>query len=105
MYKVIVFVPTIDKEKVKEAMFACGGGALGDYTHCCFETDGIGQFKPGIGANLHIGSVDIVERVKETKVEMIVKTENITEVLKAMKNAHPYEKVAYDVFKQAEEYF
>lgn len=101
MYKVIFFVPTAEKEPVKKAMFACGGGALGDYSECCFEVEGQGQFRPNQDANPHIGQKNELTIVQETKVEMVVSPEKITEVLRAMKKAHPYEEVAYDVFKQA----
>ena len=102
MYKVIVFVPREHKEEVKNAMFAAGGGALGKYTHCAFETEGKGQFKPGPGSNPFLGEKDEVTIVQEVRVEMLVVCEKITSVLRAMKKSHPYEEVAYDVFRQAE---
>ena len=37
----------------------------------CFETPGIGQFLPGDGATPHIGAVGKLERVPETKVEVL----------------------------------
>lgn len=101
MYKVIVFVPHESKEVVKEAMFNAGGGRIGNYDHCCFESEGIGQFRPLEGSNPAIGAKGQVEYVKEVKVEMVVSPEFISAVLNAMKESHPYEEVAYDVFKHA----
>lgn len=102
MYKVIFFVPTNEKELVKEAMFAAGGGTLGHYEHCCFETEGVGQFRATQGASPHVGEIGKLCRLQETRVEMMVISEKITDVLKALIGSHPYEEVAYDVFKQAE---
>lgn len=102
MYKVFVFIPTESKEKVKEAMFKAGGGHIGNYDSCCFETEGTGQFRPLEGSDPAIGGHGHVEYVKEVRVEMVVEDEKISAVLSAMKEAHPYEEVAYDVFKHAE---
>jgi hypothetical protein len=99
MYKVIVFVNSEDKEIVKDAMFKAGAGRIGYYEHCCFETEGVGQFRPLEGANPTIGKKNILEKVAEVRVEMVVSDEYITDVLRAMSLAHPYEEPAYDVFK------
>lgn len=102
MYKVIVFIPKESKEVVKEAMFSAGAGHIGNYDSCCFETEGIGQFRPLDGSNPTLGHRGKIEIVEEVKVEVAVRDEKIHDVLKAMKQAHPYEEVAYDVFKHVE---
>lgn len=99
MYKVIVFVNVEDKEIVKQAMFKAGAGRIGNYEHCCFETEGLGQFRPLDGANPTIGKRNNLEKVKEVRIETVVSDEYITNVLCAMLSAHPYEEPAYDVFK------
>lgn len=99
MYKLSVFIPEESKEKVKQAMFNSGAGHIGNYDSCCFETTGIGQFRPLAGSNPHIGSAGKVEFVNEVKVELVVPAGVIKAVIMAMKKAHPYESVAYDVIK------
>ncbi|MCF8060772.1 MAG: NGG1p interacting factor NIF3 [Bacteriovoracaceae bacterium] len=99
MYKVIVFVNIEDKEIVKEAMFAAGAGRIGNYDLCCFETEGLGQFRPLAGSNPTIGRENNIEKVREVRIETVVSDEKITNVLRAMLSAHPYEEPAYDVFK------
>lgn len=101
MYKVVVFIPKEHKEKVKKAMFDAGGGRIGNYEHCSFETEGTGQFRALENANPYIGKKGELEIVKEYKVEMVVADENISNVINAMCAAHPYEEPAYDVFKHA----
>ena len=43
----------------------------GKYSMVCFETSGIGQFLPGEGAVPNIGAVGKLERVPETRVEVL----------------------------------
>ena len=99
MYKLNFYVPKEDKEKVKEALFAVGVGRFDNYEHCSWETLGEGQFKPIGDANPHIGTLEKLERVEEYKVEMICEDYLIKKAVATLKDAHPYEEVAYEVFK------
>jgi hypothetical protein len=99
MYKLNFYVPTQNKEAVKNALFEMGVGKYENYEHCSFETLGSGQFKPIEGADPYIGKVGEVESVEEYKVEMICSEELIYNAIKTLKKAHPYEEVAYEVFK------
>jgi len=102
VYKLNFFVPSKDKERVKEALFDIGVGRYGNYEHCAFETFGVGQFKPIKGANPFIGKINMLEKVDEYKVEMICPRELIHVAIKVLKETHPYEEVAYEVFKMEE---
>lgn len=99
MYKLTVFIPKEALEKVKAALFAAGAGTIGNYEQCCWQVKGEGQFMPMAGSNPHLGSQDKLEKVAEWRVEMVVKTSMIAEVIKALKQAHPYETPAYDVLE------
>ncbi len=99
MLKVSFFVPIDKAEEVKEAMFLAGGGRIGQYDCCCFESSGIGQFRPLKGSNPYIGNQDKIEKVQELKIEMVCEDSLIKEVVKAMKESHPYETPAYDIVK------
>ena len=99
MYKLNFYVPKEDKEKVKKALFAIGVGQFDNYEECSWETLGTGQFKPVGSANPHIGKIDVLERVEEYKVEMICEDHLIKQAVATLKSAHPYEEVAYEVFK------
>ena len=99
MYKLTVFIPEEALEKVKAAPFAAGAGTIGNYEQCCWQVKGEGQFMPMAGSNPHLGSQDKLEKVAEWRVEMVVKTSMIAEVIKALKQAHPYETPAYDVLE------
>jgi dinuclear metal center YbgI/SA1388 family protein len=95
--KLFTFIPKPDAEKVRAAVFAAGGGTIGNYSETSFNTDGTGTFKPGAGANPAIGKIGIRESVEEVKLEVIYPVWLENEIIKAMKMAHPYEEVAYDI--------
>ncbi|WP_447555648.1 NGG1p interacting factor NIF3 [Vreelandella sp. EE22] len=102
MYKLAFFVPVEDAESVKEAIFETGAGRIGDYEACCFQTRGTGQFRPLEGAHPHIGRVGELETVEEYKVELVCEDGVIHAAVAALKLAHPYEEVAYDVWELAD---
>jgi dinuclear metal center YbgI/SA1388 family protein len=99
--KWVVFVPSENADPVREAMFAAGGGHIGDYSHCSWSVPGTGQFLPHDGASPTIGSVGSVERVSEERVEVIAPATLRGHVLAAMRSAHPYEEPAFDIFALA----
>ena len=102
MYKFAFFVPIEAAESVKQAVFEAGAGHIGAYENVCFQTRGTGQFRPTMGANPHIGSVGSLESVEEYKVEMVCDEAHIHGAIAALKLAHPYEEVAYDVWLLAD---
>ena len=99
MYKICVYVPENYVEKVKTALFGAGAGRMGNYNSCCWQTDGIGQFRPLAGSNPTIGSVGKIEQVKETKIELVCADGLVESAIQAMKVAHPYEEPAFDVWE------
>jgi hypothetical protein len=86
---------------VHEALAAAGAGKIGDYSHCSFATAGTGQFRPLPGAHPTIGEVGKLERVAETKLEMVLPRDRRAAVVAALRAAHPYEEPAFDVFEEA----
>ncbi|WP_432218689.1 NGG1p interacting factor NIF3 [Pseudomonas kribbensis] len=99
MYKLAFFVPDSHVEVVKDAVFAAGGGRIGDYDHFAWQVLGTGQFRPLDGSQPFIGETGRVERVEEWKVELVVGDEFIRAVVAALKLSHPYETPAYEVWR------
>ena len=99
VYKLAFFVPDSHVEVVKDAVFAAGGGRIGDYDHCAWQVLGTGQFRPLDGSQPFIGEAGRVERVEEWKVELVVGDELIRGVVGALKASHPYETPAYEVWR------
>lgn len=101
MYKLAFFVPASHVEVVKAAVFAAGGGRIGDYDHCAWQTLGQGQFRPLDGSQPYLGQTGQVEVVEEWKVELVVADELIAQVVAALRQSHPYETPAYEVWRLA----
>ncbi|NMH96404.1 Nif3-like dinuclear metal center hexameric protein [Pseudonocardia acidicola] len=100
--KIVVFVPVGPAiTAVHEALSAAGAGQIGDYSHCSFATAGTGQFLPLEGANPAIGRVGKLERVAETRLEMVLPRHRRAAVVAALRAAHPYEEPAFDVLELA----
>jgi hypothetical protein len=99
VYKLAFFVPASHVEVVKAAVFAAGGGRIGGYDHCAWQTLGQGQFRPLDGSQPFLGQTGQVEVVEEWKVELVVNDDLIAQVVAALKQSHPYETPAYEVWR------
>lgn len=97
LYKLVSYVPVKDSQAVIEAMFAAGAGQVGEYSECSFSTSGYGTFLPGENTNPTLGEIGKREMVEEAKVEVLVRKHQLSTVLAALRSAHPYEEVAYEM--------
>src|SRR5690606_23657655 len=99
MYKLCFFVPESHLESVKGALFEAGAGRIGDYDCCAWQTLGQGQFRPLAGSEPFIGKTGEIERVAEYKVEMVCSEEVVAKAVAALRQAHPYEEPAFEVWR------
>lgn len=95
--KLVVFVPEAHADAVRTALGEAGAGKLGNYAFCSFSVTGVGRFLPLTGAQPAVGTVGELERVVEERIEVLVPRAILGQVVRAMKAAHPYEEVAYDI--------
>src|SRR5690606_10718236 len=93
--------PHSHKESILNVLGEADAGHIGNYSHCSFSTEGEGRFKPLEGTNPYLGSIGQVETANEVKIETIVKEKKLTETIKKVIAAHPYEEVAYDVYEMS----
>lgn len=98
MAKIVVFVPHTHTSRVMEAMARAGAGVIGQYTDCAFVSSGYGSFRGNASTNPFIGKPGQLEHANESRLEMVAPRARVEEVVRAMKAAHPYEEVAYDVY-------
>ena len=96
--KIVVFVPESHADIVRKAVGDAGAGKIGNYSHCSFSSKGEGRFLPLEGAKPTIGSVGNFEAVDEERIEFVCDRSDLEKVIAAMKKAHPYEEVAFDVY-------
>lgn len=97
--KLEVYVPVTHTEELLAALFAAGAGRIGHYAECSFQTNGKGTFLPLEEANPFSGVIGIRENAEEVKVEVVFPVWEKNKILKAMYQAHPYEEVAWQLFR------
>ena len=96
--KLVVFVPREALDPVRDALFAAGAGRIGDYQRCSWYTAGTGTFLGGEGTAPTVGERGREERVAELRLETVFPEESQDEVLVALRDAHPYEEPAFDIY-------
>jgi dinuclear metal center YbgI/SA1388 family protein len=102
--KLITFVPSSHHQQVLSALHQSGAGHIGAYSHCSFNTEGIGTFKASANANPFIGEIEKIAQVSEVKVEVVFPVHLQSAVLKHLLSAHPYEMPAFDIIQLNQSY-
>ena len=97
--KLYTYVPLSDSDKVRQAIHNAGGGHIGNYEECSFNSEGFGTFKGGLTTNPHVGTPGEMHREDEIKIEIIFPAWLEGGIIKALLSSHPYEEVAYDIIK------
>jgi len=92
-------VPREALEATRSAVFAAGAGRIGGYERCSWYAAGTGTFVGGEETSPALGEAGREERVAELRVETVVADELVGDVVAALKQAHPYEEPAYDVYR------
>lgn len=96
--KLAYFVPLAAADEVAQAVFDAGAGKIGKYDECGFALEGRGSFRPLEGANPAEGEIGKRHGLSEIRMEVVVPSDQAGKVIRALKNAHPYEEVAYDLY-------
>ena len=95
--KLVVFVPESAMAEVRDVMFSFAE-SVGNYSSCSFSARGEGTFLPLEGSVPAIGKVGLLEKVKEERLEFLVRRDRIGSAVKALLKAHPYEEPAFDFY-------
>lgn len=101
--KIVTFAPTEDADAIRLALGAAGAGLIGEYSFCSHSVVGKGRFIPSKNAKPHIGAANTSEIVEEERIEVVCDRLKAKQVIEAMKQAHPYEEVAFDVYPLIDE--
>jgi len=97
--KLFTFVPVDHIESVRKAIFDAGAGYIGNYSECSFSIEGVGTFNGNENTDPFVGERGKRHYEKELKLEIIFPSHIQAPVLRALKMAHPYEEVAFDVIE------
>ncbi len=88
-------VPSDHADVVRIALFDAGAGALGKYDCCSFNVEGTGTFRPLEGADPYAGTPGEGHSEAETEITVVLPSDLIGQVEKALLETHPYETPAY----------
>jgi dinuclear metal center YbgI/SA1388 family protein len=97
--KLVFYCPVEQTESVREEIFNAGGGDIGNYSSCSFNSLGIGTFKPKENAKPFVGNINELHLEKEERVEVIYPFYKERKILETLFENHPYEEVAYDLYQ------
>lgn len=97
-YKLVVFVPQNHLDNLSKALFKSGAGIIGEYDSCSFQNEGIGTFKGSEFSNPAVGKKENFEKADEIRLELLVDSWKLNNVIKALKKTHPYEEPAFDIY-------
>lgn len=85
--------------RVLRALWAAGAGQIGAYAECSFQVAGQGTFTPGVDTSPRVGQPSVPETLPERRLEVLLPLHQQAAVLAALRAAHPYEEVAYELVK------
>jgi len=98
VHKLTVFVPLGYEDRVRQALGDLGLGVIGLYSHCSFAARGQGTYRALAGAKPFRGEVASLSRVQESRLEVLAPESLLPAALTRLKEVHPYEEVAYDLY-------
>lgn len=96
--KLVVFIPEAHVDRVAQAVFNAGAGAIGDYRKCSYRLHGQGTFLGTEGTHPTVGRKGRLEHVDEVRLEVVFPHGRLADVTAAVRRAHPYEVPAFDVY-------
>jgi dinuclear metal center YbgI/SA1388 family protein len=97
--KLVTFCPVDHAEKLRSALFEAGAGGIGNYSDCSFNIAGEGTFRGNNLSNPVRGKKLVRHTEKEIRMEMIFESHKQRAILKSLFENHPYEEVAYDIYR------
>jgi dinuclear metal center YbgI/SA1388 family protein len=101
LVKLVVFAPADAADHLRQALADAGAGRIGDYDSASFSSVGTGRFRPLDGAHPAVGSVGSLESVAEERIEVIASRHLGERLVEVVREVHPYEEPAYDVYELA----
>lgn len=96
--KIVFTSPETHSELLRKVIGDMGAGQIGNYSHCSITSKVEGRSLPNDLANPTIGTPGKLEIIIEDKIEVVCSREKLPAVLKALKQHHPYEELALDIY-------
>jgi dinuclear metal center YbgI/SA1388 family protein len=96
-FKIVIFAPSDAVERIRGAMSMAGAGRIGAYSQCSTSAVVEGTFFGSASARPRVGRRGRLERVPESRLEMVCGARALPAALEAARSAHPYETPAIEV--------
>lgn len=96
--KLVTYVPQANLDQVRTALWGAGAGVIGQYGECSFSSPGVGTFRGSEATNPAVGKAGQLEQVNEVRLEVVCDPKKIDRALAALREVHPYEEPAVDIF-------
>ncbi|MEK7638746.1 MAG: hypothetical protein AAB388_01155 [Patescibacteria group bacterium] len=98
-YKLVVHSPLTHSKIIRDALGEVGAGKVGNYDFCSFTYSGTGRFRGNGESKPTIGAPGQLEEVEEESIEIVMEESLLRLVIQKLKEVHPYEEPAYEVYK------
>ncbi len=96
--KLVTFLPVEVAPIVREALARAGAGAIGAYRECAFHVVGEGHFRAPDEGQPAVGTAGESNLVAEARLEMLLPASAQDAVVAALREVHPYEEPAFDLY-------
>lgn len=96
--KLVTFIPNDNAGKLRKALFDAGFGKIGHYDSCSFNVKGTGTFRGNDKSRPFVGEIGKIHSEEETRIEILYEKHKEVELIKVLKENHPYEEVAFDCY-------
>ena len=97
--KLVTYVPPTHADKVRQALFDAGAGHISHYDHCSFNAEGFGTFRGDDSTQPFLGEKNKEAKETEIRIETVYPHPREKNIIESLFMAHPYEEVAYDIYK------
>lgn len=95
--KIEIYIPAEYTSKLREALNNIGALGVGNYDNVMSVTKITGYWRPLEGASPFDGKVNEISEAPEDKVEFSTDIKNVENIIKVMKEVHPYEEPVINI--------
>ena len=95
--KLEIFIPESHFPQLQEALQNADAGHIGNYDSCLSVSPVTGYWRPLPGTSPYLGTIGEICKAPELKVEVTIRTQNLSETLRAIRAVHPYEEPVINV--------
>ncbi|HLN56423.1 MAG TPA: Nif3-like dinuclear metal center hexameric protein [Bacteroidales bacterium] len=99
LIKLVTYIPVSHLDQVRDAVFEAGAGVIGNYDSCGYTVRGLGSFRGNENTNPFAGEKGKLHFEDEVRFETVLFSYMKEKVIGALLSSHPYEEVAYDLYR------